>query len=203
MGFGSRTVSLIRYRVRGEIDGPFWEAVEDGLKRGAFKEVDSAADIIGMGWTSLDDFTDFSFESASYARANYAAFALRVDTVRVPPRILEIHFKQESRKLLQQTGQRRLSAAQSREMKDRLKETLRKGVFPSIQVFDVIWNTSEGMLYFGTLSIKARERMEEHFKKSFGLSLIPLIPYLNAEEILEDKAEKRRLQELKPCSMAR
>jgi hypothetical protein len=190
---------LIRYRVRGEIEGPFWERVEDGLKKGAFKEAESGADVVGMGWTSIDDFTDFGFESVEFARADYAAFALRVDTVRVPPRILEIHFKQESRKLLEHTGRRRLSAAQGRELKDRLKETLRKGVFPSIQVFDVIWNTSERILHFGTLSIKARERMEEHFKKCFGLSLIPLIPYLRAEEILKDK---RLLEDLKPCSMA-
>ncbi|MGB6065607.1 MAG: recombination-associated protein RdgC [Desulfomonilaceae bacterium] len=202
MGFGSRSVSMIRYRVRGEMDGSFWETVEAGVRRGAFQEVQTSGDEVGMGWVSIDDFTDSLFAGTSYVRGNYVAASLRIDTVRVPPRILEIQLKKESRKKLEETGQRRLSSAQRRELKEHLKESLKQQVFPSIQIYDLIWDTAKAVVYFGSHSVKARERMEAHFKKCFGLTLVPILAYIRAEEMFEGKPEKRLLEQLKPCSMA-
>jgi DNA recombination-dependent growth factor C len=202
MGFASRSVSIVRYRIRGEVEGPFWEVVDNGVKTGSFKEVLTDGEVVGMGWTSIEDFTDNEFERASYIRGNYVALSMRVDSVRVPARILEIHFREQSKKLIEETGQRRLSSSQRRELKDRLKETLKQKVFPSIQVIDLIWNTSLGIVYLGTHSVRIRERVEDHFKKSFGLRLIPLIPYLRAEEILTESSSRKRLEDLRPSVMA-
>ncbi len=201
MGFISSSVSIIRYRVRGEIEGSFWDAVDNGVRNGAFREFESASDQIGIGWTSIDDFTDTAFRS-SYVRSNYVAVSLRVDTARVPPRVLEIQLKKEARKILEQTGAHRLSAAQNRDLKNHLKETLKKQVFPSIQVYDLVWDTTNAVAYFGSHSPKARERVEQHFKKSFGLTLVPLISFIRAEEILAGQPEKHRLESLRPCIMA-
>lgn len=201
MGFASRSVSMIRYRVRGRIEGSFWEAVDEGVKRGSFREVHSLGDVTAMGWTSIEDFDDDLSEGASYIMGNYVALSLRFDIVRVPARILEIHFSRESKKHLTETGQRRLSSTQRRDLKDRLTETLKQQILPSIQVFDLVWNTAAGTVYFGTHALKARERMEEHFKKSFGPTLIPLIPYIRAEELLEDESERKLLEGLRTCSM--
>jgi DNA recombination-dependent growth factor C len=201
MGFTSRFASMIRYRVKGEIEGNFWDAIDAGVRKGAFRTVESPGDEIGMGWTSMEDFTDNEFSGASYVRGNFVALGLRIDTVRVPPRILEMHVKQEGKKFLQERGARRLSAAQRRELKDRVKEMLKKQVLPSIQVFDLVWDTAQRVAYFASLSIKARERVEDHFKRSFGLTLIPLIPFIRAEELLTDKTAKHALETLTPCSM--
>ena len=200
MGFAARSVSLFRYRIKGELEGSFWDVVAEGVRKGAFREVESAGDIIATGWTYIEDFTDHSFEQAGYVRGNYVALSLRIDSVRIPSRILEIHFKKESVRLLQETGRKRLSSGQSRELKDRLKESLRHKAFPSIQVYDMVWNTSDGVVYLGQHSARARERFEDHFKKSFGLTLIPLIPYIRAQELLESDADRNRLDELTPCS---
>ncbi len=202
MGFASRSVSMMRYFVRGELEGAFRESIEDGLKRGAFREVESSGDMVGMGWTSIDDFTDSRFENSAHVIGSYVLFSLRVDSVRVPPRILEIQYRTESKKILEETGKRRLSSSQRRELREQIKESLKQRAFPSIQVFDLIWNTSDGIVYFGTHGVRARERMEDLFKKSFGLTLAPAIPYIKAQQILIDEADKKRLEELKPCSMA-
>jgi hypothetical protein len=201
-GFASRSVSIMRYRVRGEIEGSFWEAVEAGIKRGSFQESQTSGDVVGMGWTSTDDFTDSQFTGASYRRGNSVALSLRIDTVRVPPRILEIELKKESRKKQEESGQFRLSSDQRRELKEHLKESLRRQVFPSIQIYDLIWDTARALVYFGSHSVNARERMEAHFKKCFGLTLIPLLSYIRGGEILEGTPEERLLEELKPCVMA-
>ena len=87
MGFSARSVSMVRYRIRGEIQGSFWDAVDEGIRRYAFREVEGPGDQVGMGWTSIDDFTDNEFQGASYVRGSYVALSLRVDTARVPPRI--------------------------------------------------------------------------------------------------------------------
>jgi DNA recombination-dependent growth factor C len=201
MGLMSRSASIMRYRAKGEMEGSFWDSVEAGVKSGAFKPVESPGDEIGVGWTTLEDFTDAEFRGSSYVRGNYVALSLRVDTVRVPARVLEMEFKKESRKLMEQLGTKRLSSGQRRELKERLKETMRKQVFPSIQTFDLIWDTAKAVVYFGSHSVKARERMEGHFKKSFGLTLVPLLAFLRGGELLASNAEKEALEQLKPCSM--
>jgi len=193
----------MRYRVRGELAGSFWDSVDEGVKKGAFREIDTPGDEVGMGWVAMEDFTDRDFPGASYLRGNYVALSLRVDTIRVPPRILEIQVRKESAKLLEETGKQRLSSAQHRELKERIKETLKRQVFPSIQVFDLIWDTSKAVAYFGAHAVKARDRVESHFKKCFGLTLVPLIPYIRATELLVDKDQQQALENLKPCSMAR
>lgn len=201
MGFLSRSCSLMRYRVRGETDGPFWDAVDRGVNAGAFREVESGGDLAGLGWTSIDDFTAAPTDGAGYVVGRYVAFSLRVDTARVPPRILEMQVKQATKELLEQTGRTRLSTAQRTELKERVKESLRKRVFPSIQVFDLVWNTALATVYFGSHGVKPRDYLEEHFKKSFGLTLVPLIGYLRAEEILHEKPSKHLLENLRSSSM--
>ncbi len=166
MGLIASSVSIIRYRVRGEIEGSFWDVVDHGIASGAFREIETASDEIGIGWTSIEDFTDTTFRS-SYVRGNYVAVSLRVDSVRIPPRVLEIQLKQEARKILEQTGAHRLSAAQNRDLKDHLKQTLRKQVFPSIQVYDLVWDTANAVAYFGSHSPKARRTRGTTFQEMF------------------------------------
>lgn len=201
MGFASRSVSIFRYRVRGEIEGSFWDAVHEGVKRHAFHSLGSGGDELAAGWTSLHDFTDYEFSGGSYLFGSLVALALRIDTVRVPPKILEMHLKIEARKMLEETGQRRLSSVQVRSLKERLNETLRKQALPSIQVFELIWDTAKAVAYFGSHSVKARERVEDHFKKSFGLTLVPLIPYILGQEMMASGAESALLEKLKASSM--
>ncbi len=85
MGLMSRSASIMRYRAKGEMEGSFWDTVETGVRNGAFKPVESTGDETGVGWTSLEDFTDFEFRGSSYVRGNYVALSLRLDAVRVRP----------------------------------------------------------------------------------------------------------------------
>ncbi len=202
MGILSRSVSLMRYRVRGEVEGSFWESVHEGVKAGAFKEIETPGDEIGLGWVSVENFTESELSTSSYVHGTYVVLSLRVDGARVPARALEIQMQREVRAVLEQTGQKRLSTRQRRELKDRLKESLKKQVLPNVQVFDLIWDTSKAVLYFGSLSVKSRDKLEAHFKKCFGLTLVPLIPFIRAQEMLPDKAHEKLLEELKPCSLA-
>ncbi|MGC8658615.1 MAG: hypothetical protein ACP5U1_06025 [Desulfomonilaceae bacterium] len=202
MGIASRSVSIMRYRVKGQIEGSFWDTIHEGVKRGAFRTTDQPGELVGFGWTGIDDFDDYEFQGASYVRTNYVVLSFRIDTVRVPPRVLETAVRKERRKLVEQTGQRRISTAQLRELKEALKESLKRQVLPSIQVFDFVWDTVGSVAYLGSLSPRARQRVEDHFKKSFGLSLVPLVPYLRALEMLDSEVDRKKLEQIKSCVMA-
>ena len=114
---------------------------------------------------------------------------------------METAIRKERKKLIETTGQRRMSTNQLRELKEALKESLKKQVLPSIQVFDFVWDTAGSVAYLAALSARARERVEDHFKKSFGLTLTPLLPYIKAMEILQSEADRNRLEQLKSCIM--
>lgn len=202
MGFASRSVSMMRYRVKGSIEGSFWDSIHEGIKRGAYRSTDQPGELLGFGWTSIDDFDNYTFDGASYVRSNYVALSFRIDVVHIPPRILETEVKKERRKLQERTGRTRISANQIREMKDALKESLKSKVFPSIQVFDFVWDTAASVAYVAALSPRARERVEDHFKKSFGLSLIPLLPYIRSMDLLSSENDRLKLEQLRSCVMA-
>lgn len=202
MGFLARSVSMMRYTVRGEIVGSFWDEIHEGVKRCAFKQIESPGEVVGMGWVSMEDFTDNEFVRATYVFGKYVAIALRIDTIRVPPRILEINVRNEEKKILEETGRRRLGSAQRRELRDRVKEVMKKQSLPSIQVLDLVWDTSKGVAYFASLSSKARECVEDHFKKTFNLSLVPLIPYIRAGQLLEHSVGSSVLDNIRPATMA-
>ena len=187
MGIEARSLSLMRYRVKGEVEGNFWDAVDTGVRRGAFKQFEIRTDIAEAGWVAHDDLTNAEFPGASYVHGNYVVLGLRVDTVRVPSRVLEIELKERTKKILEDSGRTRLTSVQRRELKEAIKQEFLKKAFPSIQVHDVVWDAATGVVYYTGTSTKARERLEDFFKKCFGVSIVPLIPYLRAGEVLRDK----------------
>jgi DNA recombination-dependent growth factor C len=191
---------MMRYRVKGTIEGNFWQSVEDGIQKGVFKDIGDTGEL-SLGWTSFEDFTDTEFSRSSYVRSTYIALGFRIDTIRVPPRILEIHLKKQIQSVLKTSGRTRLSSTERRELKERVKESLLKQILPSIQVIDVIWDTAKSTIYLGTLSAKTRERFEEHFKRCFGLSILPIIPFIRAEELLQIRGKAGILETVKSASM--
>jgi hypothetical protein len=52
------------------------------------------------------------------------------------------------------------------------------------------------------LSPRARERVEDHFKKSFGLSLVPLLPYIRSMEMVSTEKDRLGLEQVRSCVMA-
>jgi DNA recombination-dependent growth factor C len=199
MGFASRSVSITRYRVVGETEGSFWDAVDQGVRKGAFRE-GTGSDVVGLGWVSSQDFTDNAFAGASYVHGNYVALSLRIDTVRVPPRLLELQVMERTREILERTGQKRLSSAQRRELRDSVRETLMSQALRSIQVHDLVWDTAQSVAYLSSLSQKVRDEVERVFKHSFGMKLVPLIPYARAMELLETPTDRQSLESLTPVS---
>lgn len=202
MGFLARSASFVRYHVKGSVETPFWDAVREGVASGAFRKKELPGDEIGAGWVSLHDFDDSEFAGSSFIYGNYVALSYRLDVVRIPARVLEVYFKNEQKKLIEQSGRSRLSLSQARSLKETIKESLKAQAFPSIQVVDVVWDTTKSFAYVGTLSPRLRERVEDHFKKSFGLTLVPMIPFIKAEQLLGHTELRSALEQIQSESWA-
>jgi len=200
MGFLSRSTTFMRCRIQGTVQGSFWDSVDQGIRSGAFRTREGAGEEIGSGWVSLHDFSDSEFQGASYVMGNYIALSYRVDAVRIPAKVIEMHFKTESKKILQETGRQRLSSSQGRALKDRIKESLKAQSFPSIQLVDLVWDAPKEIVYVATLSPRLRERVEDHFKRSFGMAIVPMIPYTRAEYLLAAENDRVSLSNIKPSS---
>ena len=58
MGFFSRSTSMMRYKTKGDIQSSFWDAVDSGVQSGLFRDIESPGELIGLGWTSIEDFSE-------------------------------------------------------------------------------------------------------------------------------------------------
>ena len=94
MGFLAGAAAFTRYRITEPVPDTLWAEVADRLKnpKHAFQEIDDTAAERSFGWVSFEDMLDPAWREASPHKGSYLAFALRLDTRRVPPAVYKKHF---------------------------------------------------------------------------------------------------------------
>ncbi len=181
MGILSSAVSITRYQVEGKLEMPVMETVAVGLKKNAISEIDEDATDRASGWTSLEHPYQPDFEGSSFVVANLFLFALRIDRKSIPPKLLKKHLTLETAKYLEKTHRRFLSKDEKQTLKDKVVTGLAVRM-PSVpNVYDVVWNYEERVLWFFSNLRSANEELETVFKRSFNLSLIRFFPYTAAD----------------------
>jgi hypothetical protein len=80
-------------------------------------------------------------------------------------------------------GALRVSAAERREIKDEIASRLVAQALPTPRLFDVVWNLENGRVYFSGKLRAAREAFGDCFRRTFGVTPVPLIPYLAAAHV--------------------
>lgn len=201
MGILSSSISLTRYKVIQDIPDGFWTDIPDLLIKHNFKDIDKTAEERSFGWTSFDDMLDTNWNHASPHKAHYIAFALRLDTRRIPPAVLKKHLRlsmDEAKKELESRGQKFISRDQKKEIKENVKLKLFARTLPIPAVFDVVWDTSANLVYLGSNSPKVKELFEDHFTNTFELHLEPQTPYFRAASGM-DEHQKKQLDEVEAC----
>jgi len=147
------------------------------MKRFAFRDQPLAGEEKASGWTSVENVLDTQFEYANYSVGDYLAFAFRLDRKSVPPSLLKIRFLEAEKKTLAAKSKKFLSRGEKEEIKERIHLDLLNKTFPVPSFFDVCWSLSQNWVVFGSLSPKVTEEFEKLFKKSFNLTLSPLVPW--------------------------
>ncbi len=80
----SSSVSITRYKVKGEIQGPLIKTVMEGLNKNSIIEIDNKPMEKTAGWTSFDNPYLHDFGTSSCVIGAYFVFSLRIDKKNIP-----------------------------------------------------------------------------------------------------------------------
>lgn len=185
MGLLSSSATFVRYAVQGELPPNFLEFAAGRIAQNAYRDIDDNYEERSVGWVSVMNMFDSTFEYASFVIGDRIVLTLRVDERKVAPKVLKKFTLKEEARLLKERQIPKLSRAQKLEIKENIKLMLLKKAVPVPATYDVCWNLSEGTLLFFSTSLKAQTELEDFFKKTFDLSLRLQIPYLTAEHLLK------------------
>jgi hypothetical protein len=189
MGLMKGTLTFSRYRLQEPLPGNFQEFIHRQIKRFAFRELSMGSEEKSSGWTSLENILDTQFEYANYAVGDYLTFSFRLDRKKVPPSLMKIKYLEAEKKALGAKTKKFLSKGEKEELKDRIHLELLSKTYPVPSFFDVCWSLNGGWVIFGSLSLQAAEEFEKLFKKSFNLTLSPLVPW-DSQRLEAGLAEK-------------
>ena len=172
--------SITRYRVEGRLKGPIMETVAAGLKKNVISEIDDHVSDKAVGWTSFEKPYQPDFSGSTYVYGTYLVFALRIDKKTIPSKMFKKHYMIESAQRLADGGRQYLSRNEKQTIKDHVINQLNLKVPATPNVYDIIWNYEDSVLWFFSNLKAANEELETLFLRSFDLSLIRVIPYTAA-----------------------
>jgi hypothetical protein len=184
VGFLSASTSLVRFAAaapsRLERD-----AIAHAVTRHAFREGDSEAGDArqAWGWIAVHDPLQTEFTATDLFFHQYLVLGFRYDKRLVPPKLLMLERRRLERDRAAARGAIRLSAAERREIKDEIASRLVAQALPAPRLFEVVWNLANGRVYFSGKLRAAREAFGDCFRRTFGVTPVPLIPYLAAEHV--------------------
>jgi len=198
MSILSGTVSITRYKVNGKIKAPIIDNIADGLKSNTILEIDNQISEKSIGWTTFDKPFQPDFEGSSFVYGNYFIFALRIDKKNIAAKVLKKHYTIEAAKRLADSGRDFLSKNEKNLVKEHVISKLIVRIPATPNIYDLVWNYEDSMVWFFTNLKAANEELETLFSKSFNLSLIRLFPYTSAE--LSSDLSDSQLDELHKIS---
>jgi DNA recombination-dependent growth factor C len=201
MGLNKGSVTCTRYKVGGRLPEGFKDFLDQAIRSNLFLEIDDTADEQSVGWVSPYDFLDTKLEYAAYALDPYVALGLRVDRRRVPGAILNKYWRLEMDKAKAMRDGRALARHEREELKEKAHLRLMTRIPPATSFSEMCWDTARGEVILYAAAKSTREIFEDLFHRSFDLNLIPLIPYLLAQDLLPAQG-KAALEQAQPLGLA-
>lgn len=177
MGAISGSASFMRFSVEGDLPDSFWDFVAERVAAHSFQDIDDSLEEYSIGWVSVANMFDADFTYASYAAGDYVVLSLRIDERKVSSAVLKKCVLKEEERIKRERQLPKLSRSVKMEIKERVRTELVRKSVPVPAVYDLVWNLSDGTLFFFTTNKKAMVLLEEFFKETFDLSLILQVPW--------------------------
>ena len=177
MGLLKGTLTFSRYHVTGNRPANFSTFIDERLKKYAFRESAAQGDENNLGWTSLENILDTDFNSEGYALGDYLLFSLRIDRKMIPASLLKVRLLEGEKKLRAESGGKRIYREQREMLKEQIRAGLLENSHPVPAFHGVCWSVSKSMLFFSSLTEKNAEEFQDLFKRSFGLTVYPFVPW--------------------------
>ena len=189
MSFIKASTSFTRFRITDPVPPTLWPEIIDRLRRFSFKDIDNIPEETSLGWSSFEDMLDVEFNQNPVEKGVYLAFSLRQDTRRVPAAVIKKYFAlalKEEEAHNREQGKKFVSRDRKKELKEQVMLKLRMRFLPIPAEFQVIWNTTSGVVFFASTQGSMLDKFQEQFTKTFDLHLEPLTPYWLASTLLPD-----------------
>jgi hypothetical protein len=191
MGILSNSTGICQFKVVGLLpSADTFSWVSERLAKNGFVPIDQGTAELSVGWVHLDDYRESSFAvPASFWRDHYLALTLRQDRRTIPAALLRAHQKiSESDFLAANPGYTRVPKQKREELRDAVRNYLLAKTLPIPATFDAVWDIDKSLLTLATLSAKAVDQFENHFKKTFeGFRLVAIHPFARAEAVVPEK----------------
>jgi recombination associated protein RdgC len=181
MGLLTSVGSISRYSVDGKIKKPIIETVAAGLKKNIIFEIDGSPVEKNIGWVSLDHPYTSDSDDFLFSFGTRFVFSLRVDKKSIPKKLIRKYSKRKEVEILEKSGREYLSRDEKKMISEQVQSALLLKVPSTPNIYDLIWEYEAGCLHFFSTLKTANEDLETLFKKSFGLTIIRLFPYVMAD----------------------
>lgn len=201
MGIMANSASICQFQIAGDLpQGDLFAWIGECLEKFAFSNIENCADELSIGWVRTDDYQSSDFVSSQlFRRDHYVSFTLRSDQRRIPAPLLKAYQRVAEEDFLNANpGFFRVPKQKKEDLRDAVRLSLLARSLPSPAMYDIVWDTSSGLVTLASLSAKVIDLFETEFKKSFpGLRLLMIHPFARAlglvPEQLREKLEKANL----------
>lgn len=150
------------------------------LRKGAFTEV---IDPEGkrFGWTGMGELLDTDNFFLSIEETRFCGFSYRIDSKKPSSAVIRLQIAEKIRDEEKQNG--KIGAKRKKEIREQVIENLTLQCDFAPALIDCIWDMEKNRLYIASTSIKLADRILAHFKASFGMDAVPLVPEKDMSEV--------------------
>jgi len=190
MGALSGRLSPLAFKVQGSVES--WDKVLEQLTRLRFQEISpESGKQQSFGWVNLTDPFATRFEKpAIFFGESVVGLSMRMDSITIPGSQVKLRLVQRVRALLEESGRENITKAELASMKDDLVAELSRKTFPTIKVYEMLYHTGTGRLWFFGKSKSVVQTFFDLFYETFSLGMVPDSPYTVASKLLgEERAD--------------
>ncbi len=197
MGLINGSAGFVRFSVEGELPENSWDFIAERVSLFSFKDIDDNYEENSLGWVSVFNMFDSEFRFGSYACGNYVTLSLRYDERKISPAILKKFVTKEEERIKKEKQIPKINRSMRSEIRERIRSEMIKKALAVPSIYDLAWNLPDSTLLFFSTNSKAHALLEDHFRKTFGLTLIQQVPYMTAEHLLNEE-NMRRMSTISP-----
>jgi hypothetical protein len=203
MGFLSASSTIVRFHAAPppNLDRA---ALCRAVNRRAFREHDEhglpAAE--AFGWVAIHDPLVVELEPSDVFFQQYVVLGFRYDRRVAPAKLVTLERRRAEEERRNELGLERLGRAVRREIKEEVSARLLSQALPSPRLFECAWNLERECVYFTGKSRAPREAFAGLFRECFGVTPVPMIPYLAAERIGLPGAVVDAVRAVSPSALA-
>lgn len=213
-----RSQSFRRYRIEGKVPSPLAAEFAERLHERRFRPLSPHEDRT-YGWVSAHNLLLTRFDADTLLRGDRVAFAVRIDTRRVPPRLLRAHLdvdlaahlaaservaseraaseRAASGRAASDGAGGRVSREERKALRDEVVRRLRETTSPTVEAHTVLVDPRTRTVLVQSLSKRVQECVAMLFEDTFNARLDHLTPWRRAQEILGGTDEHALLEELR------